>query len=204
MVIVKILFDERKNGFLFTSEDDETFLVSYETYLRLNLHAPCNPSLEQEKILREEDARFRAASLALSYASYQPRTEHEVLCRLQREKIAPDAAEAAVAKLRREGWLDDASYAKRYGEDKLRKGWSLRHIAGGLRQKGIDAARIRETLSSFHQDEESETLRRLAQKKYGRRDLSDSKEFERTVQALCRRGFPLEAVLRVLKEMRET
>ena len=184
MVIVKILFDERKNGFLFTSEDDETFLVSYETYLRLNLHAPCNPSLEQEKILREEDARFRAASLALSYASYQPRTEHEVLCRLQREKIAPDAAEAAVAK--------------------LRKGWSLRHIAEGLRQKGIDAARIRETLSSFHQDEEVETLRRLAQKKYGRRDLSDSKEFERTVQALCRRGFPLEAVLRILKEMRET
>ena len=88
-------------------------------------------------------------------------------------------------------------------QEKQRKGWSRRHIAAALREKGIEYAVINSILEEIPASDEQEVLRTLVEKKYARRDLTDEKEFNRTVQALCRRGFSVNDVLHVLKEGNE-
>lgn len=200
MIIVQILYDDQKNGFVFTCDDGRELLISYDIYQKLRLHAPAEPSAEQEELLLAEDARFRAFTVGLRYASYQPRTTSEVKRRLSQEKIPSSVQEEVVEKLVKNGWLDDAEYARRYAQDKQRKGWSLRHISAALREKGVDYGLIRDVIENIPATAEQDVLRQLIQKKYARRNLSDEKEFQRTVQALCRRGFLLQDVLRTLRE----
>lgn len=200
MIIVQILYDDQKNGFVFTCDDGRELLISYDIYQKLRLHAPAEPSAEQEEILLAEDARFRAFTVGLRYASYQPRTTSEVKRRLNQEKIPSAVQDEVVEKLKKNGWLDDAMYARRYAQDKQRKGWSLRHISAALREKGVDFGLIRDVIENIPATSEQDVLRELIQKKYARRDLSDDKELQRTVQALCRRGFLLQDVLCVLRE----
>ena len=200
MIIVQILYDDQKNGFVFTCDDGRELLISYDIYQNLRLHAPAEPSAEQEELLLAEDARFRAFTVGLRYASYQPRTTNEVKRRLSREKIPSSVQQEVVEKLVKNGWLDDAEYARRYAQDKQRKGWSLRHISSALREKGVDYGLIRDVIENIPATSEQDVLRQLIQKKYARRNLSDEKEFQRTVQALCRRGFLLQDVLHTLRE----
>lgn len=200
MIIVQIRFDEQKNGFIYTLDDGRELLVSYDAYLSLGLHAPANPTDEQEERILAEDARFRAFSIGVRYASYQPRTASEVKRRLSRENISLALQEQVVEKLTKNGWLDDVAYARRYAEEKQRKGWSLRHISSSLREKGIEYALLQDVLQEIPLESEKEVLRTLLRKKYARRDLSDKKEFQRTMQALCRRGFSFDDVLSVLRE----
>lgn len=200
MIIIRILFDDQKNGFVFSCDDGRELLVSYDVYQILSLHAPAEPTAEQEELLVSEDARFRAFSIGLRYASYKPRTANEVKQRLRRDKIPTSVQEQVVEKLTNHGWLDDGLYACRYIQEKQRKGWSRRHIAAALREKGIDYALINRILEEIPASDEQEVLRLLVEKKYARRDLTEEKEFNRTVQALCRRGFSVNDVLHVLKE----
>lgn len=200
MIIVRILYDDQKNGFVFTLEDGRELLISYDVYQKLCLHAPAEPTAAQEEMLLAEDARFRAFTIGLRFASYQPRTTSEVKRRLRQENIPVSVQEQVVKKLAKTGWLDDAKYARRYAQAKQRKGWSLRHISAALREKGVEYAFIQDALQSMPEASEQEVLRQILRKKYAHRDLSDEKEFERTVQALCRRGFSIRDVLSALRE----
>ncbi len=73
--------------------------------------------------------------------------EHDLLEKLRRWKIAPDAAEKIMDRLRKERFVDNERFARAYTRDKHRfSHWGRLKISAGLRAKRIDSGLIKAAL----------------------------------------------------------
>lgn len=99
--------------------------------------------------------------------------------------------EGVVALLAEAGAIDDASFARRYAEDKrLLAGWGPDRIARTLERRGVPRKHIMAVLDG---DDESAQLERATSLLLGRRMSCDTKrERERALGLLVRRGYSLE------------
>lgn len=200
MRIEKIEYDEKKNWFVYQVSGGEIFHLTYESYIQLALHKGHPISPETHDFMEAEDQRNLARFRGEAYALYQPRTAFEINQKLIREGIREDVRRDVLAWLEKRGLVDDARYAARYAQEKARtKSWSKRKIFAMLRQKGVSPDFIKPALDGLDNDLERENIERLLDRKYRQRDLSDQKDFNRTYQALVRRGFPSSLVLEAMK-----
>ena len=161
--------------------------------------------LSPEKIrqLQEADAQEVAYQRALNYLSYRPRSEREVRQNLQKHAIPDAAIEETLARLRRNGLVNDLQFARDWVENRSTfRPRGRRALVMELRQKGID----RETIEAALRDLDEESLAYRAASKQARRyrDLEWA-DFRRKLNAfLARRGFGYEsaqpAVERAWKE----
>ncbi len=80
---------------------------------------------------------------------------------------APNAAvEEILARLVREGFIDEQRYAKAYANDKARfYGWGVLKIRAGLAEQGIPSVAIAEALDGVSVEEQRALLRRLLESK---------------------------------------
>ncbi|MBS0629798.1 MAG: regulatory protein RecX [Verrucomicrobia bacterium] len=99
-----------------------------------------------------------------------------------------DEIEAVIAELTRRGWLNDQELANRYVEQQKQKGYGAKRIALQLREK---AGQVEVDLG-----ESEEALRDLIQKRYLSK-LAVSRD--KVIQALLRRGFSYDLIVRVLQ-----
>ena len=99
--------------------------------------------------------------------------------------------EGVVALLAEAGAIDDASFARRYAEDKrLLAGWGPDRIARTLERRGVPRKHIMAVLEG---DDESAQLERATSLLLGRGMSCDTKhERERALGLLVRRGYSLE------------
>lgn len=99
--------------------------------------------------------------------------------------------EGVVALLAEAGAIDDASFARRYAEDKrLLAGWGPDRIARTLEGRGVPREHIMAVLDG---DNESAQLERATALLLGRGMSCDTKrERERALGLLVRRGYSLE------------
>lgn len=200
MRIEKIEYDEKKNWFVYQISNGEIFHLSYESYIKLALHKGHSISPEIHDFMEDEDQRNLARYRGENFALYQPRTAFEIDQKLVREGIRGEVRRDVLAWLEKRGLVDDARYAGRYAQEKARtKSWSKRKIFAMLRQKGVSPDLIKAALDGLDEDRERENIKSLLERKYGRRNLSDPKDFNRTYQALVRRGFPSGLVLQSMK-----
>jgi regulatory protein len=89
--------------------------------------------------LEQEAARRAAIASALRLLSYRPRSERELRQRLMRNKLPKRAVDAAVARMRELGYLDDAAFARFYAETRqATRPSSQRLLRVELRQRGIE------------------------------------------------------------------
>lgn len=199
MLIKSITYSEAKDSFIFESDKGEKFQVSYGLYIKLNIHAPIEIDADTEERLRAEDSRLKAYSIALNYASYMPRTSYQVRQRLRREKVSENEIEGAIEKLSKLSLLNDKDYAIKYAEEKQRlKNWSKYKIKQELIIRGLPTDYIEPALARLDPDNEEKSIEIIIEKKYSRRDLTDSKEYQRTFQALLRRGFKADMIKKAL------
>jgi regulatory protein len=99
--------------------------------------------------LRERDQRQQALDGALRLLSQSPRSEREIRQRLRRRGIDADAVDAAVARMRELGYLDDAAFAKSYVDSRqAATPRSRRSLAFELGRRGIDKAAAAAALAS--------------------------------------------------------
>ena len=99
--------------------------------------------------------------------------------------------EEVIALLIEAGAIDDASFARRYAEDKrLLAGWGPDRISGALERRGVPREHIEAALGPY--DDESQLERAIAL--IGDRGVScaSERERERALGLLVRRGYPLE------------
>ncbi|HEY3188825.1 MAG TPA: RecX family transcriptional regulator, partial [Solirubrobacteraceae bacterium] len=66
----------------------------------------------------EEERLQHVLDLAYRYLGHRDRTVAEVRRRLEAKHVQPAVVEEAVAELERQGYLDDARYARRFAEDR--------------------------------------------------------------------------------------
>jgi regulatory protein len=132
-----------------------------------------------------------AYELALRALSYKERTESELRGWLAEREVPDGEIEEVIALLMEAGAIDDASFARRYAEDKVQlAGWGPDRIASSLEGRGVSREHIEAALGG----DDQEALLERAVSLLGDRGMSceDQRERERALGLLVRRGYPLE------------
>jgi regulatory protein len=129
--------------------------------------------------------------LALKALSYKERTESELRGWLGERAVKDAEIEEVIALLIEAGAIDDASFARRYAEDKRElAGWGPDRISKALEGRGVAREHIETALAG--EDEDAQLERAVAL--LGDRGLrcGSEQERERALGLLVRRGYQLE------------
>ncbi|WP_420848775.1 regulatory protein RecX [Paenibacillus antarcticus] len=139
---------------------------------------------------------------ALKYLERKARTSKEIQIRLKEKETSQEVIEDVLARLTREGLVNDAIYAQQWAEQRItsqRKGKAW--VRQELRQKGVDKLLIAEALDGVSPDQEYQSALLMGRKKWNQTkgELLDKKR--KTGSYLMRRGFSGEQVRRVLNQL---
>ena len=117
---------------------------------------------------RLNDALRKAAS----FCAYQERTQQEVRERLNDWDVTGDDAEAVIAELIEQNYLNEERFARTFAGGKFRvKSWGKRKIQQHLKQRGITGYNLDQAMREIEPDDYRKTLASLLDKK--RRSLKD-------------------------------
>ena len=152
------------------------------------------------RIHTEQEAYQRLSALC----AMGERCSHDVQEKLKRMGVDEDAAERIVARLVKEGFIDEERYAQAFANDKFRYNhWGRVKIGQMLRLMGIPAA-LRETaLDELPADEYTAILQRLARQT--RPTLKARNDYElrgKLMRFLAGRGFEADEVARAIDDER--
>jgi regulatory protein len=139
-----------------------------------------------------EDRLQHALDLAYRFLGRRDRTVAEVRERLARDEIEPDVVEEAIAELGRQGYLDDARYARRFAEDRRTiDAWGAERIERRLLAVGVDPALIAAALGERDAADEIEAAVAVLQRRFPRAPSND-RDRDRALGLLVRKGYDLE------------
>ena len=152
------------------------------------LHVGQELSTSQIEALAMSDKFDRCLNAANRFLSYRPRSESELRERLHRRGFDGDSVEAAIARLKEQGLVDDVAFAQFWKDSREsfspRSQWLTRLE---LRRRGV-ASDIIDRVAGDVDDNDS--AYRAALGKAGRLPLSDYQSFRRRLgEYLKRRGF---------------
>jgi regulatory protein len=144
-----------------------------------------------------------AYTLALTLLGARELSETQLRARLTRRQLDPDDIEAAVARLKQDGTLDDRRVARALArmESSIRRRGRARVIQK-IRQAGIDRSVVEDAVSEVFQDvDENELLEQALDRRLRGRSPRDLDERARAkiVRGLMAQGFTLESILKLLK-----
>lgn len=178
------------------------FSVEREVVVERGLREGQSLTEGQADELRLADAEYKCLSAAFRLLSYRPRSEMELRRRLQR-RFDGGIVDRTIRRLEPKGMVDDAAFAAYWREnrDSFRPR-SKKMLAQELRQKGVDAEVIRDTLRDIN-DEESAYRAALGKVRALEKDYSI---FRHKLGAfLVRRGYSYDVVKRTVERLwRET
>jgi regulatory protein len=138
--------------------------------------------------------------LALRALSYKERTETELRSWLAEREVAEAEVEEVIALLVEAGAIDDASFARRYAEDKRTlAGWGPDRITNSLEGRGVAREHIEAALAG----EDAEMQLERAVSLLGDRGMAcgDERERDRALGLLVRRGYPLELAYEAVRKV---
>ncbi len=143
--------------------------------------------------MQDPEARLQhALELAYRYLGHRDRTVAEVRGHLERKAVDDVTAAAALAELRRQGYLDDARFAERFTEDRRTlDAWGDERIARRLAAAGIAPDTAAAALGERAEGEAREAAVALLERRFRERPASD-RERERALGLLVRRGYDLD------------
>jgi regulatory protein len=179
--------------------------VSLTTISKSSLYVGKQLSAEEYARLEQIESGDKAYLAALRFLAARPRSAAEVRERLARKEFAPEAIDAAVARLADLNLVDDGAFARFWVENRqISRPRGKGALRDELRRKGIDAEVIAGVLS----DEElagdeavkAMTLARAALRKYA--DAADRNAFARRMGGyLQRRGFSFDIIRPILDQL---
>ena len=179
--------------------------ISLTTITKSGLHVGKQLSAEEFAKLEQIESGDKAYLAALRFLEARPRSIAEVRARLGRKDFAPEAIDAAIARLAELELLDDAAFARYWVENRQayrpRGAGALRDE---LRRKGIDADVSAEILSddALTGDEAASAwgLARGALRKYA--GSHDRNAFTRRMGSyLQRRGYTFEVIRPIVDQL---
>jgi regulatory protein len=153
-----------------------------------------------ERLLLDPEVRLQhARDLAWSALNRREYTVAELRRVLERKRVDPTEVVAVLDELREGGWLDDASYAKRFAEDRRTlDGWGSERIERRLHALGIERELIEAAVGERTATDERGAALELLQRRFPV-PPADPRERNRALGVLVRKGFELELALDVLR-----
>lgn len=151
---------------------------------------------------RGEGSPEEALERGLKFLSYRPRSEAEVRRKLIQLGFPHKSIETALEKLRSLNLLDDEVFARGWTWGRVEdRGYGPLRIERELQQKGIAKSLttqiVRET---FGQEEGKQRAKRLLERRFKGKDLSDLKVLRRAVAFLQRRGYRNSVIAEIVKQ----
>jgi regulatory protein len=142
----------------------------------------------------------RALDLAHRAIGQRERTICELRTLLELKRVGPEAIDAAVAELCKEGLLDDARYARCFAEDKRElERWGSERIARALHRRGIAPDLIEAAVADRGRDAELTTALLLLKQRLGA-PPGDDRQRDRAWRLLVRRGYAPEIAYDAVRE----
>jgi len=151
------------------------------------------------------DPRGSAYRAALVLLSARDRTRVELSRLLAARGFAQADSEAALERLREQGYLDDRRFANTWARSRLRtKPMGPHRLRQELQAKGVEEELVGEVLREIYEMGEEEAARRaMAGKLPGLRHLPAASRMGRVTRFLQRRGFSTEVIWRLVREGRQ-
>lgn len=133
--------------------------------------------------------RQRALDLACKALNRRERTVGELRGYLEGKLVEPEAIDATVAALERDGLLDDARFAQRFAEDKRTlERWGAERIERDLLRRGVALDLVERALAARdHERELDAALALLAEK--APEPPADDRARDRAWRMLVRKGY---------------
>jgi len=192
--------EERYNIFL-----NEKYAFSVDESIIIQYGLTKGKTLDEMVIgeINFDDEVSKAYNRALSYLSYQMRSEHEIHQKLLQAEYGEAVIAEAIQKCVRIGLLDDQMYSKALAETKKKtskKG--PRAIAQDLKQKGIAPKLQQEVLDEFSEEEQLSMAFELAEKKVRQEKNKTPNQMKQKVQEfLIRKGYDFSIIQQVLPKL---
>jgi regulatory protein len=142
-----------------------------------------------------------ALDLSFTFLGHRDRTAAEVRRHLERKRVEPAGIEGAIAELRRQGYLDDARFARRFAEDRRRLDvWGAERIERRLVALGVDPALAAAAAADRDAHDELAAAVALLRRRLRAAPRTD-RERERALGLLVRRGYELELAYDVVRAL---
>jgi regulatory protein len=147
------------------------------------------PAVTLSRALDPEQRLQHALDLAFRYLTRRDRTVLEMRRYLEGKRVEPNAIEEALVHLQREGYLDDARFARQFAEDKrLLDEWGADRIERRLLTLGIPAPMVRDAVELRDRGGELEAAHALLQRRFPALG-EDQRERQRAYGVLVRKGY---------------
>jgi regulatory protein len=140
-----------------------------------------------------------ARAVAWRALNRRDRTELELRGILAEKRVAPEDAAVVMGELLDGGFVDDASFAVRFADDRRRlDAWGSERIARRLRELGVGAEQIAAAVGEQDQGEELEAAVALLRRRVPV-PPSTPRERDRALGMLVRKGYELELAYDALR-----
>lgn len=190
----------------FDAADDLTLTASTVTEFRLFAGTRLSPS--EIHALRGADVRQRATEAAMRHLAPRPHSTREIEEYLRGKEFGPEAIAVAIARLTERGYLDDATFARWYAENRAQfrpRGPHL--LRQELRRKGIAGETIDATLDAQAEavdtDAQALALARPKALSLARSGHEPEVVSRRVAGLLSRRGYGYDVVRTVLRTLKD-
>lgn len=144
-----------------------------------------------------------AMDKAVALLAMRGRTRKEIRDALVKNAYPEHTVERVLTRLDEAGYVDDADFAGHWASSRTSKGIGARRIRMELRQKGVEASVIEETLSAMNTDEQLSGACKIARRAANGKDLSLRTDRQKVMAALMRRGFDYDTARQALAVLDE-
>jgi len=143
--------------------------------------------------LEDPEARLQhARDVAWRALNRRERTVAELARLLAAKRVEPATIETVVAELREQGYLDDASYAQRFAEDRRRlDGWGAERIERKLLALGVDRELVAAAVGEQEPADELEAALAILARRFPEPPATP-RDRDRALAVLLRKGYELE------------
>ena len=153
---------------------------------------------EQIAALLKEDETKKAIASSLNLIAYRARSAGELSTKLRERGYAPEAIDAALARMKELRYLDDREFADRWVENRQTyRPRSVRLLKQELRQKGVDQEIIETTMDEAEIDEYADALAIAEKRLPSLQNLEPAVRERRLSGYLARRGYGFDIIRRV-------
>ena len=140
---------------------------------------------------------------ALRFLKIRPRSVGELKEKLKNKNFSREEIEATIEYLTEIKLLDDRAFTKSWIAYRLSRPFGFRRIYSELSSKGVAKEIIEEAIAQAKgQYAETDVILELARRRWSRLSGIDlQKKKKRVGDFLLRRGFPMDAVIKVLRKL---
>jgi len=185
---------------------DGQFYCGLATELVFKHHLEIGDEVGEKNLenLLFEDQGEKAYGKALFFLNFRPRSRKEVHDKLVEKEFDGKIIELVLARLEKNGFLNDLEFAKSWIRDKKQVSPQGKYrISRELGQKGVEKEVIDAAfLSEFQENDELEMALALGKKKLALyKNLPKREKNDKISAALARRGFSWDVIKKVLLEL---